>query len=66
VNNNADRRSIEVHLFDFSRNIYGKQIDLCFFRKIREEQKFDSIEALKNQLEQDKLQVLSLFSGIHI
>ncbi len=66
VNNNADRRTIEVHLFDFSGNIYGKQIDLCFFRKIREEQKFDSIEALKNQLEQDKLQVLSLFSGIHI
>ncbi|HBL74590.1 MAG: riboflavin biosynthesis protein RibF [Bacteroidetes bacterium GWF2_42_66] len=62
VNTNADHRSIEVHIFDFGEAIYGKQIELCFYQKIREEQKFNSIDELKAQLEKDKVQVLSCFS----
>ena len=65
VNNNADRRSIEVHLFDFSEDIYGKQIELCFYHKIREEQKFNSIDSLKAQLEKDKIEVIAYFSSLN-
>jgi riboflavin kinase/FMN adenylyltransferase len=64
VNNNADHRSIEVHLFDFESDIYGEQIELMFFKKLRDEQKFSSIEALKDQLSKDKTDTLAWFQNI--
>lgn len=64
VNNNADQRSIEVHIFDFESNIYGEQIELMFFHKLREEQKFASVEALKEQLAKDKEDTLFYFRNI--
>lgn len=63
VNNNADHRSIEVHLFGFNNDIYGETIELQFFRKLREEQKFDSLDALKEQLEKDKTNTLAYFGN---
>jgi riboflavin kinase/FMN adenylyltransferase len=62
INNNADNRSIEVHIFDFDKDIYKKQLELKFITKIREEQKFGSIDGLRSQLEKDKLDVLEFFS----
>lgn len=64
VNNNADHRSIEVHLFDFDSDIYGEHLELIFFRKLREEQKFGSIGALKEQLAKDKADTISFFQTI--
>ena len=64
ISSNADHRSIEVHIFDFSETIYGRQIELCFYHKTRDEKKFNSIEELKTQLEKDKNQILSYFSKI--
>lgn len=61
VNNNADRRSIEVHVFDFDSEIYGEPIELIFFRKLREEQKFSSIDRLKDQLTLDRRDTLAYF-----
>jgi riboflavin kinase / FMN adenylyltransferase len=61
-NNNADNRSIEVHIFDFEGDIYGKEITLKFAGKIRNEQKFDNIEMLVCQLEKDKLTAFSILS----
>jgi len=61
VNNNADHRSIEVHIFDFESDIYGESIELIFFKKLREEQKFSSIEALKDQLGRDKADTIAFF-----
>lgn len=46
--------SIETHIFDFSEEIYGDKIKLCFIRKIREEVKFDSVEELILQLRKDE------------
>lgn len=61
VNNNADNRSIEVHIFDFESDIYGESIELVFFKKLREEQKFLSIDALKEQLAKDKTDTIAFF-----
>lgn len=44
---------LEVHLFDFSRNVYGKHINVEFCLKLRNEQKFASLDALQAQLQQD-------------
>lgn len=45
--------SLEVHLFDFDQDIYGQCVKVIFHCKIRDEQRFDGIEALKEQIETD-------------
>jgi riboflavin kinase/FMN adenylyltransferase len=47
------KANLEVHLLDFARNIYGAHINVSFHHKIREEQKFDSLDDLKMQLQKD-------------
>jgi len=54
-NQNADNRSIEVNIFDFEGNIYSKEVTLVFVDKIREEQKFDGVNSLTEQLKKDKI-----------
>ena len=44
---------IEKNILDFNKNIYGKRIKVEFKNKIREEQKFDNIGALKDQIHKD-------------
>ncbi len=44
---------LEVHLFDFAREVYGERICVEFHKKIRDEQKFDSFDALKSQIGED-------------
>jgi FAD synthase len=63
VNNNADNRSIEVHIFDFDSEVYGEPIELVFYKKLREEQKFSSLEALKIQLALDKANTQAWFEN---
>ncbi len=50
----GDRRTIEAHLFDFDGDLYGVQLRLAFVNKVREEQRFDSVEALVKQLRSDE------------
>ena len=50
---NGTIQLLEVHLFDFSENIYGQMVEVEFCQKIRDEIKFPSFEALKAQIEQD-------------
>jgi riboflavin kinase/FMN adenylyltransferase len=47
------RDQLEVHLFDFEKNIYGMNICVSFHHKIRDEKKFDSFELLKQQIALD-------------
>lgn len=47
-------RFLEVFLFDFDQDIYGKQIDVELIAFLRPEQKFESVEELRRQIEQDK------------
>ncbi len=56
-----DQPIIEVNLFDFDGDLYGKPIRVSFIDRIRDEEKFDSLDELKAQLEQDKKAVMNLF-----
>jgi riboflavin kinase / FMN adenylyltransferase len=51
---NGHRRKIEVNIFNFDRNIYQKQLVVHFIARLRDEEKFADLEALKNQLYKDK------------
>ena len=44
---------LEVHIFDFGREIYGKRVKVIFRRKIRPEVKFEGLDALKSAIKQD-------------
>lgn len=50
---NGTQRTIETHIVGFSDNIYGEEITVAFRRRLRDEQQFDSPEALRSQIEQD-------------
>ncbi len=50
----GNSQSIEVYLLDFSGDLYGKEIEVSFVSKIRDNRKFPSLLALKSQLEQDR------------
>jgi riboflavin kinase/FMN adenylyltransferase len=47
------KQTIEVHFFDFSMDIYGVQVEIEILERLRDEQKFESLEALKDQLSKD-------------
>ena len=50
----GNHRTIETHIFDFDEDIYGLDIKVTFMEKIRDEVKFESLDALRSQLEKDK------------
>lgn len=50
---NESARSVEAHIFDFNRDIYGKRVKLELIDRIRGERKFESAEALRNQIALD-------------
>lgn len=50
---NGQALSVEVHLFDWSADLYGQTLSVSLDRFIRTEQKFESIEALKAQIVKD-------------
>ena len=56
------RFQIEVHIFDFSEDIYGDEVSIRFFKRIRAERRFDSPQKLKNQLEMDKKKIRTYFA----
>lgn len=46
-------RTIEIHIIDFDRDIYGESVEISFVSRVRDEMKFSSVEALRLQLERD-------------
>lgn len=52
--NDDKSENIEVHIFDFNQDIYDKDIKVRFVSKIRDECKFESLEALRKQIEIDE------------
>jgi riboflavin kinase/FMN adenylyltransferase len=53
-------RTLEIHLFDFERDIYGKDLEVRFIRYLRPEKKFESVEALARQIDLDVKQAREL------
>lgn len=55
-------QKLEVNIFDFDDDIYNETITVSILKRIRSEQKFDSLEALKNQIALDKQSSLSFIN----
>lgn len=57
-------KTVEVNLFDFSDDLYDKRVTVYFMQYLRAEEKFANLEALKHQLEQDRLKAMEIFKHI--
>jgi riboflavin kinase/FMN adenylyltransferase len=58
-------RTIEAHIIGFTKNIYREEISVKFVEKIRDEQKFDSLDSLKEQLKTDRDNTLQILNKQH-
>ena len=59
---NTERKIyIESNIFDFDKNIYGQPIEIKWYKYTRGEIKFDSLDALKDQLEKDWIKIKEYF-----
>lgn len=64
VNHTGEPPSVEVHIFDFNKEIYGQKATLLFKERIRDEKKFDNIDLLVDQLKQDKIDALEILKNL--
>jgi riboflavin kinase/FMN adenylyltransferase len=51
---------LEVNLFDFSGDLYGRAIEVEFVAKLRDEAKFESLDAMRAQMQRDAAQARAL------
>lgn len=56
--------SIEVHILNFDKNIYGEEVVVGWYKRIRSERKFSGIDALIDQIELDKQQAIHYFEEL--
>ncbi|WP_430908241.1 bifunctional riboflavin kinase/FAD synthetase [Maribacter sp. 2-571] len=56
------QKRIEIHFFDFDRDLYGQKLQIQVVKRLRDEHKFESVEALQKQLQQDRLVSLKILS----
>ena len=57
---------LEVHLLDFDGELYGREMEVEFIERIRDELKFDSLDGLKAEMERDKHRARVILEGSHI
>lgn len=62
IDNNL-KQTIEVNIFDFNQDIYGEELKIDFIEYLRGDAKFSTLEALKNQLTEDKKAALKVFEA---
>ncbi|MES2576689.1 MAG: bifunctional riboflavin kinase/FAD synthetase [Bacteroidota bacterium] len=58
----GQKQSIEIHYFDFDADLYNQKISVSILQRIRSEQKFESVDLLKEQLEKDKKTALAFLN----
>ncbi|MFQ5715112.1 MAG: bifunctional riboflavin kinase/FAD synthetase [Candidatus Scalinduaceae bacterium] len=58
-NTHKDEPIVEVHIIDFNESIYGRDLEVQFLYKLREEAKFENVDELKLQLERDKMRLMN-------
>ncbi len=56
---------LEVHVFDFAGDLYGREIEVEFVAKLRDEVKFDSLDAMMVQMKIDAAQARDLLSKVN-
>lgn len=61
VEDGSVTRHFEVHLFDFTGDIYGATVEVRFVQRLRDEMKMDSLEALQAQIARDSQQARAVF-----
>jgi riboflavin kinase / FMN adenylyltransferase len=59
----GEKQTIEIHFFDFNKDLYGTVIQIDVLAYLRDEQKFDSVKLLTNQLQEDKQNSLEIIDG---
>jgi riboflavin kinase / FMN adenylyltransferase len=62
VSSGKSERILEIHLLDFDREIYGKDLEVRFVRYLRPEKKFENVDALVRQIEFDVRQARDLYA----
>jgi riboflavin kinase / FMN adenylyltransferase len=62
VNTDPSVRSIEVHIIDFDKDIYGKRITVSFIKRLRDEKKFGNLQQLKEQMSIDRQDTMKMLS----
>ncbi len=62
----AGRTSIETHIFDLGRDLYGIRVRLGFVQRLRDERKFDSLDALRSQISADCGRARVLFDRLSL
>lgn len=60
IDGESSEKSMEVHIFDFQKEVYAEEISVEFIRRTRPEIKFPSLEALKERLRKDETEVRSV------
>ena len=63
---NSGRVSIETHIFGFDRDLYGRSIRVGFVQRLRDERKFESLDALRAQIEDDCSRARVLFERLSL
>ena len=62
----SGRVSIETHIFDLARDIYGSAIRVSFVQRLRDERKFESLDALRAQIDADCGRARVLFDRLSL
>jgi riboflavin kinase/FMN adenylyltransferase len=62
----GENLSVEIHYLDFEADLYNQQISVSILKRIRGEEKFDSITLLKEQIEKDKKESLLYLDGLKL
>lgn len=62
--NYTKRRSLETHIIGFDQNIYGKNVVVKFYKRLRDEVKFASVDEFLLQIEKDKKEALKIINHL--
>jgi riboflavin kinase/FMN adenylyltransferase len=62
---NGTEMLLEVHVFDYSGDLYGREIDVEFIAKLRDEVKFESLDAMRVQMKVDAAQARDVLSKVN-
>lgn len=62
----AKKRTVEVHIFNFKEDIYGRELEINFIKKLRSERKFSNKQQLATQIEKDCIKARRLFALLEL